>query len=201
MQILDRYAKVYEELLAVPVVKGKKSDDERFAGAYFTTTTEIYVPVSGRGIQGATSHQLGQNFAKMFEINFEDQNSERKQAWQTSWGLSTRSIGAMIMVHSDDTGLVLPPRVAQTQVVIIPINKKGDDWAAIKGAAEEAYSALKKAGVRVELDDRENYNPGFKYNHWELRGVPIRLELGAKDFEAKELRCCKRHDGIKTQVK
>jgi prolyl-tRNA synthetase len=185
----------------VPVVKGKKSDDERFAGAYFTTTTEIYVPVSGRGIQGATSHQLGQNFAKMFEINFEDQNSEKKQVWQTSWGLSTRSIGAMIMVHSDDTGLVLPPKVAHTQVVIIPIIKKGDDAAAIKAAAEKAYSSLKAAGVRVDLDDRDNYNPGFKYNHWELRGTPIRLELGKKDFDNQEVRCCKRHDGVKSQIK
>jgi prolyl-tRNA synthetase len=114
----------------------------------------------------------------MFEINFEDQNSERKLAWQTSWGLSTRSIGAMIMVHSDDTGLILPPKVAQVQVVIVPINKKGDDYTSIHAAAKKVYQALKEAGVRVELDDRENYNPGFKYNHWELRGVPVRLELG-----------------------
>ena len=139
--------------------------------------------------------------AKMFEINFEDQNSEKKQVWQTSWGLSTRSIGAMIMVHSDDTGLVLPPKVAHTQVVIIPIIKKGDDAAAIKAAAEKAYSSLKAAGVRVDLDDRDNYNPGFKYNHWELRGTPIRLELGKKDFDNQEVRCCKRHDGVKSQIK
>ena len=137
----------------------------------------------------------------MFEINFEDQNSEKKQVWQTSWGLSTRSIGAMIMVHSDDTGLVLPPKVAHTQVVIIPIIKKGDDAAAIKAAAEKAYSSLKAAGVRVDLDDRDNYNPGFKYNHWELRGTPIRLELGKKDFDNQEVRCCKRHDGVKSQIK
>ena len=110
--ILDLYAKTYEELLAVPVVKGRKSEDERFAGAYNTTTVELYVPVSGRGIQGATSHMLGQNFSKMFDVSFEDENKKKDFAWQTSWGLSTRSIGSMIMIHSDNTGVVLPPRVA-----------------------------------------------------------------------------------------
>jgi prolyl-tRNA synthetase len=187
--------------LAVPVVKGKKSDDERFAGAYFTTTTEIYVPISGRGIQGATSHQLGTNFAKMFEVQYEDQKGVKKDVWQTSWGLSTRSIGAMIMVHSDNMGLVLPPRVAQVQVVIIPILKKGDDMEALSKNAQEVYDKLKKAGVKVVLDDRENYNPGFKFNHWEVKGTPIRLELGKKDFEKQEMRCCKRHNGEKFQLK
>lgn len=105
------------------------------------------------------------------------------------------------MVHSDDKGLVLPPKVAQTQVVIIPILKKGDDFEAINNKAEELYKKLKDAGVKVDLDDRENYNPGFKYNHWELRGTPMRLELGSKDFEANEVRCCKRHDGKKMQLK
>jgi len=107
----------------------------------------------------------------------------------------------MIMVHSDDKGLVLPPKVAQTQVVIIPIVKKGDDIEAILACSKKVYKTLKDAGIRVELDDRDNYNPGFKYNHWELRGVPIRLELGKKDFDAQEVRCCKRHDGVKQQMK
>lgn len=137
MNILDRYASVYKDLLAVPVVKGKKSKDETFAGADFTTTTEIYVPISGRGIQGATSHMLGQNFSKMFKIEFEDQNAKKALAWQTSWGLSTRSIGAMIMVHSDDKGLVLPPKVAQTQVVIIPVLFKDDEASVLLKKAEE----------------------------------------------------------------
>jgi prolyl-tRNA synthetase len=126
-QILDEYANVYEELLAVPVVKGRKSEDERFAGAYNTTTVELYVPVSGRGIQGATSHMLGQNFSKMFDVWFEDENKQKTFVWQTSWGLSTRSIGAMIMIHSDNTGVVFPPKVAATQIVIIPIFYKTDD--------------------------------------------------------------------------
>lgn len=132
LNILDKYAKTYEELLAVPVVKGRKSEDEKFAGAYFTTTTEIYVPISGRGIQGATSHQLGQNFAKMFDVWFLDDDKQKKLCWQTSWGLSTRSIGSMIMVHSDDLGLVLPPKVASIQVVVIPIEKAGNDNESIK---------------------------------------------------------------------
>lgn len=201
MNILDRYASVYKDLLAVPVVKGKKSKDETFAGADFTTTTEIYVPISGRGIQGATSHMLGQNFSKMFEIEFEDKQGKKANAWQSSWGLSTRSIGAMIMVHSDDKGLVLPPQVAVTQVVIIPVLFKDDNASELLGKAEELYKQLRAAKIRVELDDRDNYNPGFKYNHWELRGVPIRLELGKKDFEKQEVRMCKRNDGVKKQVK
>ena len=121
----------------MPVVRGRKSEDERFAGAIDTATVECYVPISGRGIQGATSHHLGQNFSKMFEVMFEDANTERKFVWQTSWGLSTRSIGTMIMIHSDNKGLVLPPRVAQTQFIIIPIRKKTDDMTVLSGKAHE----------------------------------------------------------------
>lgn len=180
MNILEAYAKTYEDLLAVPVVRGTKSVDERFAGAYFTTTTEIYVPISGRGIQGATSHQLGQNFSKMFHIYYLDRNNEKQLVWQTSWGLSTRSIGAMIMVHSDDKGLVLPPKVAHTQVVIIAIEKVGeeDSNSEIKKRCAEYADKLKDAGVRAEFDDRDVYKSGWKFNFWEQRGVPIRLELG-----------------------
>lgn len=203
MNILDAYAKTYEELLAVPVVKGTKSIDERFAGAYFTTTTEIYVPVSGRGIQGATSHQLGQNFSKMFKIYYLDNANEKQLVWQTSWGLSTRSIGAMIMVHSDDMGMVLPPKVAHTQVVIIAIEKVGEDEAnaEILKRCAEAEARLKAAGIRAVWDNRDVYKSGWKFNHWEQRGVPVRLELGRKDLEANEFRCAKRHDGVKLQLK
>ena len=137
----------------------------------------------------------------MFEVQYEDQKGEKKDVWQTSWGLSTRSIGAMIMVHSDNMGLVLPPKVAQIQVVIIPIIKKGDDEAALTANAEKVYADLKSASERIALDDITNYNPGFTYNHWELRGTPISLELGKKDFDKQEMRCCKRHDGLKTQIK
>lgn len=121
----------------MPVVRGRKSEDERFAGAIDTQTVELYVPVSGRGIQGATSHHLGQNFSKMFDVMFEDTDAQRKYAWQTSWGLSTRSIGAMIMIHSDNKGLVLPPRVAKVQFVVIPIKKASDDQALLNSKAQE----------------------------------------------------------------
>lgn len=198
LSILDYYAEAYENLLAVPVIKGRKSEEEKFAGAYYTTTCELYVPTNGRGIQGATSHQLGQNFAKMFDVWFEDKAGQKQFAWQTSWGFSTRSIGAMIMVHSDNKGLVLPPRVAHVQVVIVPITYKDDDHQVILDKCEELFKALKAAGVRVYLDDRENYNPGFKYNHWELRGVPIRLELGKKDFEKQEVRVVRRDNSDKS---
>ena len=184
-------------MLAVPCIKGRKSEEEKFAGANYTTTVELYVPGNGRGIQGATSHQLGQNFAKMFEVWFEDKDGKKQYAWQTSWGFSTRSIGAMILVHSDNKGLVLPPRVAQTQVVIVPITYKEDEAQVIRSKVEEIYQILKKAGVRVYLDDRENYNPGWKFNHWEIKGVPIRIELGKKDYESSEVRVVRRDNGEK----
>lgn len=183
------------------MIKGRKSDDERFAGAINTTTVELYVPISGRGIQGATSHMLGQNFSKMFEVWYEDANKEKNHVWQTSWGLSTRSIGAMLMIHSDNTGVVLPPKVAQTQIVIIPILYKNDDSKALVDKAYELRDQLKKAGLRVQVDDSDNHNPGFKFNQWEVKGTPVRLEIGAKDFQKNEVRCCIRHSGAKSQVK
>jgi prolyl-tRNA synthetase len=137
----------------------------------------------------------------MFDVWFLDANKEKKFCWQTSWGLSTRSIGTMIMVHSDDVGLVLPPKVALTQVVVVPIVKKGDNEQEINKYSQEVYQEIKAAGIRVELDDRDNYNPGFKFNHWEQRGVPIRLEIGTKDMANGEVRCCKRHDNVKSQIK
>lgn len=181
-KIQDGYADIYQHVLACPVVKGRKSEDEKFAGAKHTTTVELYVPVSGRGIQGATSHNLGQNFSKMFEIQFEDRDAQKQLAWQTSWGISTRSIGAMIMIHSDNKGMVLPPRVAQTQVVIIPILKKGNDFKQIYSVCDKVFADLKNAGIRVFLDDTDNHNPGFKYATWELRGTPVRVEIGEKDI-------------------
>ena len=192
--MLEIYAKTYEELLAVPVVRGRKSEDERFAGADNTTTCEIYVPVSGRGIQGATSHDLGQNFSKMFEVAFQDEKLQTQFAWQTSWGFSTRSIGTMIMVHSDNKGLVLPPYVASTQFVIIPIYSK-DNRTQITDKANEIADQLKKAGLRVAVDD-SNKKPGFKFNEWELKGTPVRIEFGSKDFEAEQVTVAIRHEGV-----
>ncbi|KAJ5098162.1 prolyl-tRNA synthetase [Penicillium argentinense] len=188
LQILDWYSDVYEELLAVPVVKGQKTDKERFAGGLYTTTVEGYIPATGRGIQGGTSHGLGQNFSKMFDITVEDPSNkpgEKKpplHVWQNSWGLSTRSLGVMVMIHSDNKGLVLPPRVAETQVVIIPVGltAKTTDEERTKLHAEidGLVAVLKAAGLRAEGDSRDTYSPGWKFADWELRGVPLRLEFG-----------------------
>lgn len=199
-QILELYRQVYEELLAVPVVKGKKSEAEKFAGALFTTSVEAFIPATGRGIQGATSHCLGQNFSKMFDIKFEAEDKSLQYVWQNSWGLTTRTIGVMIMIHGDSKGLVIPPRMAATQVVVIPIpNAKMEETAkeALMAKAEELFQALKAVGVRVEKDFRLNYTPGWKYNHWELKGTPIRLELGARDMEKGACVLARRDTGTK----
>jgi prolyl-tRNA synthetase len=199
MTILDYYAQAYEYMYAVPVVKGIKSREETFAGADFSGTVELFVPSNGRGIQGATSHYLGQNFSKMFEINFEDENQEKAFAHQTSWGYTTRSIGSMIMIHGDNKGLVLPPRIANFQVVIVPIYHK-DHHDEITETTKSVLAALKKAGVRAHLDSRTNYNPGWKFNHWEVKGVPIRLEFGSKDLQNKQVTVVKRYNGEKSTL-
>jgi len=201
MTILGFYAGVYEELLAVPVIKGKKTEKEKFAGGHYTTTVEAYIPGTGRAIQGATSHCLGQNFGKMFKIEYEDEKGKKAIPWQNSWGLTTRTIGVMVMVHSDDKGLVLPPRVAPIQLVIVPIPYNDPEMTKRQEAmCLEAEAALKAAGVRVRYDDRKNYNPGWKYNYWELKGVPIRLEVGPKDVEKRQVRAVRRDTGAKEDV-
>lgn len=193
MQILDYYANIYEELLAVPVVKGQKTKNEQFPGAYYTKTIEGFIPAVGRGIQAATSHCLGQHFAKMFDIQVEDPHQEvapggtrpKKYVWQNSWGFTTRSIGVMVLVHGDDKGLVVPPRVAETQVVIVPVGitakSTDEDRKKLYDEVEGLRTILDDAGVRVESDMREGYSPGYKFNDWELKGVPLRLEFGPKD--------------------
>lgn len=196
MVILNLYASVYEDLLAVPVVKGKKSIKEKFSGGLYTTTTEIFVPENGRAIQGATSHCLGTNFSKMFDIKYETVDQKKAEVWQNSWGMSTRVIGAVIMVHGDDKGLVLPPRAATIQVVLVPIVKKGSEDLVIN-ATHELGKELEKAGVRIEADTRTDKNPGWKFNHWELKGVPIRLELGPRDIESGTVTAIRRFDGTK----
>ncbi|KAL3156197.1 hypothetical protein ABBQ32_012481 [Trebouxia sp. C0010 RCD-2024] len=202
-QMLDLYAGIYEHLLAVPVCKGTKSSKEKFAGALFTTTVEAFVPTSGRGIQGGTSHCLGQNFSKMFNIEYEAIDKTKQLVWQISYGLTTRTIGVMIMVHGDDKGIVMPPRVAPQQVVVIPIpNAKLSPEAkqAMADRAEDFVQQLRGAGVRVISDPRENYTPGWKYNHWELKGVPVRLELGPKDMESKSVMLARRDTSVKETV-
>ena len=199
-QALDLYRRVYEELLAIPVIPGYKTEKEKFAGGHSTTTVEAYIPVSGRAIQGATSHHLGQNFGKMFDINYQDEKGENQIVWQTSWGLTTRTIGVMIMVHGDDTGLVLPPRVAPLQAVIVPIVSKNCPMEKLASYCEDIRKSLDEKDIRCKLDDRLIYNPGWKYAHWEQKGVPIRIEVGPRDLENKQARMVVRFGGEKIDV-
>ncbi|KAL3777740.1 hypothetical protein HJC23_005373 [Cyclotella cryptica] len=199
-QALDLYRRVYEELLAIPVIPGYKTEKEKFAGGHQTTTVEAYIPVSGRAIQGATSHNLGQNFGKMFDINYQDEKGETQIAWQTSWGLTTRTIGVMVMVHGDDTGLILPPRVAPLQCVIVPIVSKTFPLENVAPYCEEILKSLEEKNIRCKLDDRSIYNPGWKYAHWEQKGVPIRIEVGPRDLENRQARLVVRFGGEKIDV-
>jgi prolyl-tRNA synthetase len=173
-----------ESVLAVPVVKGQKSESEKFAGALRTYSIEALMG-DGRALQAGTSHDLGQHFAKVYGITFQDQDGERRHAHQTSWGVTTRLIGAIVMVHGDDQGLRLPPKVAPVQAVIVPIYRKDEEKASVMAFAERMEKQLADAGVRVKLDARDQYTPGWKYNEWELRGVPLRVEIGPRDV-AKE---------------
>ena len=197
LQILDLYRRVYEELLAVPVIPGVKSEKEKFAGGLYTTTVEGFIPTTGRGIQGGTSHCLGQNFSKMFNITVEDPANpgvDKLHVWQNSWGLSTHTIGVMVMIHGDDKGLVLPPRVAQLQVVIVPTGitakTSSETRAAIENEADRLAKELVKAGVKAKADLREGYTPGFKYNDWELK---VRLFLASPSDQDADRRA--RHAG------
>lgn len=206
-QILEWYEAVYTDILAVPVIKGKKTENEKFAGGYFTTTVEGYIPSTGRGIQGATSHCLGQNFSKMFNISVENPEGPEKPkvfAWQNSWGLSTRVIGVMVMVHSDNKGLVLPPNAAEIQSVVIPCGLTAKTSDAVKKEVKEGVldieHALKKAGVRITSDLRENYSPGWKFADWELRGVPLRIEYGPQDHKKKQIVAVRRDNGEKSVI-
>lgn len=211
--ILDLYRRVYEELLAVPVVPGVKSEKEKFAGGLYTTTVEGYVPTTGRGIQGGTSHALGQNFSRMFDITVQDPKATdatrgkpegRLYVWQNSWGLSTRTIGVMVMVHGDDKGLVMPPRVSEVQVVLVPcglgVKVPQDVKDAVNQTCADVEQRLRNAGIRARADLRDNYNPGFKFNDWELRGVPVRLEIGPKDLQNKSVIAVRRDTGAKSTV-
>ncbi|KJA18725.1 hypothetical protein HYPSUDRAFT_144576 [Hypholoma sublateritium FD-334 SS-4] len=206
-QILELYRRVYEDLLAVPVIPGVKSEKEKFAGGLYTTTIEGFIPTSGRGIQAATSHCLGQNFSRpeMFNIFVEDPNDHSKSyVWQNSWGLSTRAIGVMVMVHGDNQGLVLPPRVATVQVVVVPCgvtSKLTDEQrAAISDTCEDLAKRLKKVGVRARADLREGYTPGYKFNDWEQKGVPLRLEIGPIDLKKQSTLAVRRDNGAKAPI-
>lgn len=179
-QMLDVYTDFAVNDAAVPVIPGEKSPLERFAGADRTLTIEAMMG-DGRALQSGTSHNLGQNFAKAFDIKYLDANNSLQYCWTTSWGLSTRFIGAIIMVHGDDQGLILPPRLAPHQVVMVPIYKNDTEKSAVLPVAERIKQELVEAGIRVKVDPREHLSPGFKFNDWEMRGVPVRIEIGPKD--------------------
>ena len=195
--ILELYRRVYEEILAVPVIPGTKTEAEKFAGGLRTTTVEAYIAGSGRAIQGATSHNLGQNFGKIYNIAVEGEGGKKTIPWQTSWGLTTRSIGVMVMVHSDDQGLVLPPKVAPVQVVVVPIVSKTCPLSQLQSFIDQVKKELKNASIRCKVDDRGNQSPGWKYNHWEQKGVPLRLEVGPRDAAANTVMVVRRVDGVK----
>jgi len=200
MAALDLYKQAYQDLLCVPVIPGYKTEKEKFAGGHRTTTVEAYVAGSGRAIQGATSHNLGQNFGKMFDIKFQDEKGQTQIAWQTSWGFTTRSIGVMVMVHGDDKGLVMPPRIAPVQAVIVPILSKKLSMEDANPYCLSVLADLESQGLRAKYDDREMYNPGWKYNHWEQKGVPIRIEVGPMDIEKKQTRVVLRFNGEKMDI-
>jgi prolyl-tRNA synthetase len=185
LQILALYKEFAENELAMPVVDGQKSDSEKFAGASRTYSIEALMG-DGRALQAGTSHNLGQNFAKAFEIQFQGRDKTVQFAWTTSWGVSTRMIGGLIMTHGDDSGLILPPRVAPYQAVIVPISR-GNWQETVLPKARELQAELTRHGIRVMLDDREAYTPGWKFAEWELRGVPLRVEIGPKDIEKSQV--------------
>lgn len=196
---LDMYEAVARETLSFAVLKGPKSENEKFAGALYTTCVEALAR-DGKAIQAGTSHNLGQNFAKAFGITYLDEKNTEQHAWQTSWGVSTRLIGTMIVVHGDDKGLRLPPAVAPVQAIIVPIYKSDDEKKKVLQKSAEVEKMLKEGGIRVEVDDREGVNPGFKYNEWEAKGVPLRLEIGPKDLEKDAAMVARRDNGQKESI-
>ena len=179
-QMVDVYTDFALKEAAIPVIPGRKSDSEKFAGAEITYSLEAMMG-DGKALQFCTSHNLGQNFAKAFEIRYLDKNGVHQHCWTTSWGLSTRVVGAIIMVHGDDQGLIFPPRLAPVQLVIVPIFKTDEEKSSVLECAQKLRKELVTAGVRVKMDEREGVSPGFKFNDWEMRGVPLRLEIGPKD--------------------
>ena len=196
LRMLDVYRAFAEEMLAVPVVTGVKSASEKFAGAVDTYCIEALMR-DGKSLQAGTSHFLGQNFAKAFGVQFQSREGKLEFAWQTSWGVSTRLVGCVVMSHGDDKGLMLPPRIAPVQAVVVPIYKKEDQKALVLGEAAKIREELAAAGVRIKVDDREQYSPGWKFNEWELRGVPLRIEVGPRDVEKGQAVVCRRDTGEK----
>ena len=196
--ILDYYQYIIENFLAIPTIKGIKTEKEKFVGALYTTTLESLMP-DGKALQMATSHNLGQNFSKPFEIRFLGRDSKQYFGWQTSWGLSWRLIGALIMMHGDNKGLILPPKIAPIQLVIVPIFKNKERDVVIE-ESKKLLTELKKREFRVILDDREEYTAGWKFNDWEIKGVPLRINIGIRDIKNKNLEIVRRDTGEKISI-
>jgi prolyl-tRNA synthetase len=198
-RMLDVYADFVENWMALPVIKGVKTPTERFAGAEDTYCIETLMQ-DGKALQAGTSHFLGQNFAKAFDVTFSDKNNKLDHVWATSWGVSTRLIGALVMAHSDDDGLVLPPKIAPMQAVIVPIYKGDEQKAEIDAKAKEILEQLKKKGIRAKYDDSDNQRPGWKFAQYELKGVPVRIAIGTRDLQNNVAELARRDNKTKTQV-
>ena len=198
-RMLEVYATFAEEFMALPVIRGVKSESERFAGALDTYCIESLMQ-DGKALQAGTSHFLGQNFAKAFDVKFLNKENQQEFVWATSWGVSTRLIGALVMAHSDDQGLILPPKIAPVQVVIVPIYKGEESKPVIDGKANEIINALKAAGIRVKYDNNDNNRPGWKFAEYELKGVPVRLAMGLRDIENNVVELARRDTKEKSSV-
>ncbi len=196
--ILDIYRRLIEDFLAIPTIAGLKSDWEKFVGAIYTTTLEGLMP-DGKALQMATSHHLGQNFSQPFKIQFLTENNEQCYVWQTSWGISWRLIGAVVMLHGDDQGLLLPPHIAPIQTVIVPIFRD-HDAKIIKSKAHEIGDELRNSGIRVLVDDRDEYTSGWKFNEWELKGIPLRINLGPRDIREAQVELVRRDTMQKLKI-
>lgn len=193
--IIEMYQSVLKDYFALPALVGKKSDAEKFAGAEYTVSTELLMP-NGKSIQGPDAHFDGQNFAKAFDITFLDKEAKRQHVWQNTWAISTRMIGVLLAIHGDDKGAVLPPQLAPIQVIIIPILFDDSKTKVLK-EAQKIKAALEKKRISVRLDDREGYSPGWKFNEWEVKGVPVRIELGPRDLQQKKAVIARRDTGEK----
>jgi prolyl-tRNA synthetase len=196
VRMLGVYRRFAEEFMAVPVIEGRKTDKEKFAGADHTYSIEAMMG-DGKALQAGTSHHLAQNFAKAFDVTFQTDKGTREYVYATSWGLSTRMIGALIMTHGDDNGIIIPPKLATTHVVVVPIFKP-EERQVVMQAVDKFTSNFKKVGIGFKIDDREQYRPGFKFNEWEKRGVPLRIEVGPKDLEKNQVLLARRDNREKT---
>ena len=190
MRILELYRQLVEDQLAIPTLVGLKTEREKFVGALYTTTLEAIMP-DGKALQMGTSHNLGQNFSKAFDIKYLGKDEQTHHAWNASWGVSWRLIGALVMMHGDDRGLVIPPRIAPIQAVVIPIPYK-EEGANVIGQAKLTTQKLQQAGINATLDDREQYTPGWKFNEWEMKGIPLRIEIGPRDISRQQVTVVRR---------